>query len=475
MQGNGRAEIPGERRSEGGGDRARPSTARLPGAPVRDGSRSSDGPVVEPVDLDGLAEVVPPPRPKRRRWRRWLALVVLVPALGATIYWKTRREDPVRYVTAPVARGTVALALTATGTVNPATVVQVGTYVSGTVERWFCDYNTAVTVGQLCAQIDPRPFQMVADQASANLAVARAQLVKDRANLNFAKTTYERDVGLLKHGIVSQATVDSDKSAYDQAQAQIVFDEAAIQEKQAELNAAQVNLGYTKIISPVKGTVVSRNIEVGQTVAASFQTPILFLVATDLTRMQVDTNVSESDIGGVKVGDSATFTVQAYPGRQFHGAVRQVRQAPNTVQNVVTFDVVISVSNPDGALMPGMTATARIIKAERQNVLTVPQPALRFRPDGPRPTRSPANPAQAPRASSSSGGGDGSQRRRVWVLREGKPTAVPVTVGLDDGTSVEVDSGELQAGDPVIVSEVSSDAGADSKQTPPRFFRPGGR
>ena len=208
------------------------------------------------------------------------------------------------------------------------TVVEVGTYVSGPIVRWYCDYNARVTVGQLCAQIDPRPFQMVADQAAANLSVAKAQLAKDQASLAYAKTTYERDSKLLEPGIVAQTTVESDKSTYDQAVAQVSYDASAIQERQAEVNAAQVNLGFTHIISPVDGIVVSRNIEVGQTVAASFQTPILFLIATDLTKMQVDTNVSESDIGDVKIGDPATFTVQTFPNRQFHGTVRQVRQAP---------------------------------------------------------------------------------------------------------------------------------------------------
>jgi HlyD family secretion protein len=297
--------------------------------------------------------------------------------------------------------------------------------------------------------------------------------VKDQASLIFAKTTYERDRGLLQRGVVSQATVDSDRSAYDQGQAQIAYDQAAIQEKQAELNAAQVNLGYTRIISPVNGTVVSRSIEVGQTVAASFQTPILFVIATDLTRMQVDTSVSESDIGGVAVGARAVFTVQAFPNRQFQGTVRQVRQAPVTVQNVVTYDVVVSVDNRDGLLMPGMTATVRIIKAERDDVLIVPEAAVRFRPEGSKAARSTPAVAQVARPPAHAGE---AAARRVWVLRGGEPTAVPVTVGLGDGASVEVIDGDLHVGDRVVVSEVPSDAsGSAQRQAPPRFFRPGGR
>ena len=436
------------------------------------------GVTVTEVSPDGQVRVEAGRSPRGRRpslrWIRWLAAAgVLILAVGAAYYWLAQRQAPVRYLTAPVTRGAVAVALTATGTVNPVTVVEVGTYVSGPIVRWSCDYNTHVTVGQLCAQIDPRPFQMIADQAAANLAVAKAQLVKDHAGLTYAKTTYERDSGLLQRGIVSQATLDNEKSTYDQAVAQITYDESSIQERQAEVNAAQVNLGFTRIISPVNGIVVSRNIEIGQTVAASFQTPILFLIATDLTKMQVDTNVSESDIGGVKVGDRATFSVQTFPNRQFEGAVRQVRQAPTTVQNVVTYDVVVAVDNRDGALKPGMTATTRIVKAERDNVLLLPEQALRFRPEGIQADRPGGGPRRSER--SASGAGDGTHRGRAWVLRDGKPTAVPLVVGLEDGTSAEVTKGELAEGDPVIVAEATTGtkAGAGAGQAP-RFFRPGG-
>jgi HlyD family secretion protein len=425
------------------------------------------------------------------RWRRWLAgglgLVLIV---GGVAWWLTRRPEPIRYLTEPVTRGSVTIALTATGTVNPVTVVEVGTYVSGPIVKWYCDFNAHVTVGQLCAQIDPRPFQMVADQATANLAVARAQLAKDQAGLVYARTTYERDVGLLKRGIVSQATVDSEKSAYDQGAAQVTYDESAIQERQAELNAAQVNLGFSHIISPVDGIVVSRNIEVGQTVAASFQTPILFLIATDLTKMQVDTNVSESDIGGVKIGDPSTFSVQTFPNRQFHGAVRQVRQAPTTVQNVVTYDVVVAVDNRDGALKPGMTATTRIVKDQHDGVLVLPAQALRFLPEGvargprpggggagPRGGRASGGPGPAVTAGAQTGEAERERghRRRVWVLRDGKPAPVPVTVGLEDGTSAEIVKGELGEGDQVIVAEANAAAKPGAPGRAPGFFRPGGR
>jgi HlyD family secretion protein len=438
-----------------------------------------------PTDVNARGKLAPSPRGRRspRRWRRWLAAVVVLAGLvGSAAYWGTGKDATAQYVTAPVTRGTVAVAVTATGTVNPVTVVMVGTYVSGRVERLYCDYNTPVRAGQLCAKIDPRPFQMVVDQMKATVAVQKAQLAKDRANLAYAKTTLERDRRLQQRGIVAQAIVDNDESLYGQAQAQIDFDESNVQAHQAELHAAEVNLGYTNIIAPVNGTVVSRSVEIGQTVAASFQTPILFLVATDLTKMQVDTSVSESDIGGVKVGDRATFTVQAFPNRPFEGRVRQARQAPVTVQNVVTYDVVVSVDNREGLLKPGMTATTRIIKTQRENVLTVPEQALRFRRHGQgavKPAHAHGGAAAATVAPRAASAADAASRGRVWVLRAGEPVAVPVSVGLTDGTSAEVLAGALHEGDPVIVSEVTSDADAGAKRsapsTPFRLFRVGGR
>jgi HlyD family secretion protein len=323
--------------------------------------------------------------------------------------------------------------VTATGTVNPVLTIIVGTYVSGVIQELSCDYNTRVKQGQICAKIDPRPYQTVVDQNKANLAEAKAQLQKDRANLAYAELTYERNARLAQTSAVSKETLDNAKSLLDQARAQIGVDEATIAQRQAQLATAEVNLGYTNIVSPVDGTVVSRNVTVGQTVAASFQTPTLFLIATDLTQMQVDTNVSESDIGGIKEGNRANFTVDAFPKRTFAGTVSQVRQSPQTLQNVVTYDVVVGVDNSDLALKPGMTAATRVVIAERNNVLRVPSQALRYSPAGLR--------------------GKPPDRSQVWVLRDEKPVAVTVTTGLDDDTFAEIVQGELQPGDKVIVSE----------------------
>jgi HlyD family secretion protein len=335
----------------------------------------------------------------------------------------------------------VAPYVTASGTVNPVVTVQVGTYVSGVIQDLLCDFNTRVTKGQLCARIDPRPYQTVVDQDNAMLATARAQLAKDEANLQFSQVIYDRDRGLLERGIISQETLDAAENALQQARSQVALDKATVSQREAELAAAKVNIDYTNIVSPVDGTVVSRNVTQGQTVAASFQTPTLFVIARDLTKMQVDANVSESDIGAMDAGDEATFTVEAFPNRTFHGRVVQVRQSPQSVQNVVTYDVVIEAANAELLLKPGMTAAVRIVSARHDDVLLVPAQALRY----------------APASARSRAAGV----TQVWMLRDGTPTPVPVTTGLADDTHVEIVDGGVQPGDQVIVSErVVRDAAA---------------
>ena len=369
-----------------------------------------------------------------------LAVLFVCSLGGAAVLWFHLRADThITYVTMPVTRGTVAPYVTATGTVNPVVTVQVGTYVSGVIQELLCDFNTRVHKNQLCAKIDPRPYQTAVDQASANLATSRAQLQKDQANLVLAKITFERDRQLLPLDSVSKETVDTDENTYQQALAEITLDKATIAEHTAALEAAKVNLGYTNIVSPVDGTVVSRNITQGQTVAASFQTPTLFIIATDLTQMQVDSSVSESDIGDVVEGDQASFTVEAFPDRVFNGRVVQVRQAPQTVQNVVTYDVVVAVDNPKLLLKPGMTAATRIVTQSHENVLRVPGSALRYMP------AAVTQRAHEHRNSS-----------EIWLLRDGRPLAVPVTIGLNDESYAEITRGDLKLNDRVVVAERSS-------------------
>ncbi|MGZ5875071.1 MAG: efflux RND transporter periplasmic adaptor subunit [Bradyrhizobium sp.] len=410
-----------------------------PGAP----SKLVPFPVTPPV-------ITPTTKPASRFRKYWLIVglpSLLVVAIAAVMWWTLDERSTVHYVTAPVAKGPVIRTVTATGTVNPELTIIVGAAVSGFIQQLYCDYNTRVKKGQVCARIDPRPYQSVVDQNKANLAVAKAQLEKDEANLNYARLALGRAATLLPTHAVSQDAYDSAKNTYDQAVAQITFDEATVQQRQASLDAAQVNLDYTDIVSPVDGTVVSRNVTMGQTVAASFQTPTLFLIATDLARMQVDANVSESDIGGIKLGNKATFTVDAYAKRTFEGTVSQVRQSPQTVQNVVTYDIVISVDNTDLTLMPGMTAASRIVIDQRNDVIRVPNQALRYVPKGL---------ASAVK----------SDQAKIWALRDGEPTSVAVVPGLDDDNFTEIISGDVKPGDLVITAEKLTTA---SKTVTPRL------
>jgi len=363
---------------------------------------------------------------------------------GAAVYWMSNRTAPPHYLTTGVTLGDVLTTITASGSVNPVVVVSVGTYVSGTIQTLSCDYNTQVHKGQLCAKIDPRPYQIIVDQDKAALAVAQAQLRKDQANVAYTKISRERSDLLFSQDSISRDAVDAALNAYKQAVALVGLDVAQIDQKAAALKASQINLDYTNIVSPVDGTVVSRNVTAGQTVAASFQTPTLFLIATDLTKMQVDTNVSESDIAGAVEGADASFTVDAFPRRTFQGRVAQVRQAPVSVQNVITYDAVITVENPDLLLKPGMTATARIVTAQSLQVLRVPAQALRFTPSA--------------AAKLGLGKAAKSGQRVVWVERAGKLVSIPVTVGLVDDTYAEIKAGDLKLGDQVVTSEAAAGA-----------------
>jgi HlyD family secretion protein len=367
-----------------------------------------------------------------RNW--WIAAIVFVGSSAGLWYLLVPRATT-SYTTVPATRGMVERAVTATGSVNPILTITVGSYVSGVIRDITCDFNTVVKKNQLCAQIDPRPYTVVVQQDRAAVATARAQLLKDQANLAYARVSEQRQRNLLAAKATSQDSYDVAKNAFEQAKAQVALDEASIQQHQAELDAAEVNLGYTRIISPVDGIVVSRNITIGQTVAASFQTPTLFLIATNLSTMEVDTNVSESDIGGIRAGNKAHFTVDAYPARIFDGTVMQVRQAPQTVQNVVTYDVVVQVDNKQGLLKPGMTATMRIVTDARDHVLRVPNQSLRYAPGG------------------VGAGAPAQHGPQIWIIKDGRPKAVAVRAGLDDDNYTEIAAGDLAEGVKVIVSE----------------------
>ncbi len=375
-------------------------------------------------------------------------MTVLGIGLGLYFWLGPGSGKAVTYVTTPARSGEVIRTIVTTGTVNPVATVTVGSYVSGVIQSWSCDFNAQVTKGQKCAKIDPRPYQTILEQDSAALASAEAQVRKDQAALAYARVDFARAQRLQKSGAVSKDSVDAARNVLDQAEAQISLDLANVAQRKASLDAAQVNLDYTDILAPVDGTVISRNIEIGQTVAASFQTPTLFLIATDLTRMQIDTNVSESDIGEAREGQTATFTVEAFPGRTFKGKVRQVRRAPISVQNVITYNVVIDVDNADRALLPGLTANVRIISAEAQDALVVPATALRFSPST----------EKAEKAAKAKGGEDKADTGRVWILRGDVPAAVEVRAGVGNAAEVAVE-GDLKPGDLVITGEAGPEAG----------------
>src|SRR4029453_18312503 len=364
---------------------------------------------------------------------RRVALVLAALPVGAGgwgMFRGSSRDVGPHFVATAVDRGPITATVTATGTVNPVETVQVGTYVSGPIQSLGADFNTPVKKGQLLATIDPRPFPLKVAAAEAELANARANLAKARADLELKERTRKRQRDLRGQGIVSQSDLDTAESEARQAEAQIALAEAAVRSAEARLAEARVNLDYTRIVSPVDGVVVSRNVSVGQTVAASFQTPTLFLVAPDLPQVGVSARVSESDIGGVAVGQEVAFTVDAYPGSPFKGRVKQVRNAPVTVQNVVTYDVLVAVDNQDLRLKPGMTANVGITTARRDDVVRVPTAALRFRP----PTDTPGSGAIA--AAAPRGG------PAVWVLGDdGRPHPVPITTGITDERFTEITGG----------------------------------
>jgi HlyD family secretion protein len=446
--------------------------------------------------------------------------------IAAALWWWLAQSAPLHYVTARVSRGDIQRTVTMTGTLNPIVTAQVESYVSGNIKTWTCDYNSPVKVGQICATLDPLPFQVIVDQDTAAVNSAVAALAKDRVAVANQETIYAYDQKLIGEGIVSQEQINTDKATLDQDRAQVKLDIANVAQQKALLHGAEVNLAYTKIPSPVNGMVITRYIDVGQTVVSSVTASPLFLIGKDMSVMEVDTNVSEADVGGVKAGEKSFFTVQAYPDRTFWGSVRQVREGPITVQNVVTYDVVVDVRNEDFALYPGMTADCHIITAERSNVLRVPLPAIRFNPEGiarERPGRQsgrtggPASAesgtqtgdssadtgervfehargeaapeggqSAAPRAGGPGGarpqgggapaghaGRGGGGHARIWVLRNGKLEAVPVRTGLDDGTLVEVSGEGLKEGDVVVVNAVRANE-ARTEQRPGQNNGPGG-
>jgi HlyD family secretion protein len=396
-----------------------------------------------------------------KRFFPWFALVAGL-FIIAFVVRQCRNGGAANYQTATITRGPITQAVTATGTLNPVVNVQVGSQVSGNIAKLFVDFNSQVKAGQVVAQIDPALFQATVTQAEGDLANAQAAL-------ELAKVNAKRTQDLFAKKTSSEADVDQAMATLHQAEANVKI-------KQGALDKAKADLDHCTITSPIDGVVISRSVDVGQTVAASLQAPVIFAIANDLTKMQIDANVAEADVGVVKVDQNVDFTVDAFPMQTFQGKVVQVRNAPITVQNVVTYDTVIGVSNPDLKLKPGMTANVAIIVAHKDDVLQIKNAALRYRtPD--------ATPVETKRTSTSrpgrpgggrnSAGQEGRAERTVYVLPSGasRPQPVQVKTGISDGITTEVIEG-LKEGDRVVTAELTSTTTAPS---PPANPFSGGR
>jgi HlyD family secretion protein len=403
--------------------------------------------------------------------RTWLILGTLL-VLGGVLWRCSAGSKPeVEYETASIDRGEVVARVSTTGSLSATVTVEVGSQVSGRIQSLHADFNSVVKRGDRIAKIDPALFEAAVAQAAANVAASRGNLERLRVQAEEAARQARRATQLFEQKLISETDRDNAVANSRAAAASVMQAQGQLDQALAALRQAQTNLRYTDILAPTDGIVISRAVNVGQTVAASLQAPVIFTIAQDLRAMEVHTNVAESDIGRLRAGMEASFTVDAYPGERFRGKIREIRNAPQVVQNVVTYDAVIDVANHDLKLKPGMTATVTVIAEERRDVLRVPNAALRFRPE---------SAAGGPGAAGGAGGvalGSGAERRgggdpslrTVWVLERGVPQPREIRIGLSDGRYTEVVSGALAAGESVIVGTTGGSA------TPPRGMRGGMR
>lgn len=359
-----------------------------------------------------------------------ISITAVIIIIGAILLIK---KGSVKYITKPLSKDTITQYVEASGTIKPINTIEVGTQVSGTVAKIYVDYNSTVKQGQLLAELDPSLFQANVDQSSAKLNNAKASLAKAKATLAYKKNNYQRYKHLYEKNYVSKDDVELALSNYLQAQADVTANQAEVSAASASLENNLTNLRYSKITSPVDGTVISRAVDVGQTVAASFNTPTLFEVAKDLTKMQIETSVSEADIGKIKVGQHAQYTLDGYQDKIFEGEVTQVRLASTTTNNVVTYTVIVSVDNADGFAIPGMSANVSIIVGKAQDVLCVDNKALKFTPS------------------------DNQQKydkQGIWILEKQGPKRYNIELGLSDENKTQIISNEIKEGDKVIISSI---------------------
>ena len=422
--------------------------------------------------------------------RRLLSFVAVVVVLAAGVgIWRWRagaKKSVFQFETTKADQGPIVAKVTATGTLSAIVTVQVGSQVSGTIMALYADFNSPVKKGQLIAKIDPQLFQATVEQARANFVAAQGNLAKAKAQAVDARRQAERNKTLFERQLIARADMDTSQANAEAAEASVQAAAGGVEQAHAALHQSEVNLQYTSILSPTDGTVISRSVDVGQTVAASLQAPTIFVIAEDLAKMQVDTSVAEADVGRLRDGMPASFTVDAFPSEVFKGAVRQVRNAPQTVQNVVTYDAVVDVANPKLKLKPGMTANVTFIYAEKESVVRVPNSALRFRAppallataqgggaDRGRP-RAGRNPSPVGEAGEHRPVVESPDRRTVWVLRGESATPVRIQTGISDGSTTEVVDGSLQAGDLVITDATGGPSGAGGpgggRGGPPRMF-----
>ena len=439
-----------------------------------------------------------------KRWiPRIIVLAVVVAAAGFLVIKKpwAKGEDLITFSTVQVTKGSIAAQVTANGTLSAVSTVQVGAQVSGRVVELHADFNDNVKKNQIIAKLDEQVLQSQIDQAAANLAVAAANVNKADVALADADRQLKRQKTLQDQQLVAGVTVESAQVAFDTAKAALLAARATQAQAAANLSQAKMSLSYATIYSPVDGVVLSRAVDVGQTVAASLQAPVLFTIAEDLARMQIDTAVAEGDVGRLQEKMAATFTVDAFPGRQFKGVVRQVRNSPTTTQGVVTYDAVIDVDNSDHALRPGMTANVTFVLAQVADAIKVPNSALRFKPSreqlmavfaefggrrgsgggsggGSGRRRGSDGAGGGPGEAGGGGGGGGGSgggggmgmfgrdlgdKKRLWKLVDGKPRPVLIKPGLTDGSSTQMVEGDLQPGDQLVTEIIGAPTGPTRK------------
>lgn len=379
--------------------------------------------------------------------------VVAATVSAAAYYHAQGRAEAPAYVTQPVVRGDVVDTVEASGTLGAVTTVQVGTQVSGTIASLHADFNSRVRKGHVIARLDPSLLEAQVEQAEATVVRLQAEVERSRVALDDARVTLRRGRELLAAGLVPAADVDAAESAVRQGEASLKAAEAQVTQAQAALHQNRVALGHTVITAPVDGVVISRNVDVGQTVAASMSAPTLFVIANDLSEMQVDASVDEADIGRVAPGQQVSFTVDAYPQEMFRGVVEEVRLNPVVQQNVVSYVTVIDVANPDLKLKPGMTANVTIEVAKATDVLKVPNAALRFQPPG--------QPGAVDTTSA-----------RAWTLESGQLQAVPVQLGITDGTTTAVVGGGLKERMPIVTALAAQNTGPAAAATSPLIPQP---